>query len=460
MRKKLNKNNIIITEYDTALDKPDGMFLDSSETIIEEAEVKNAVKHGTFYRRDEYNDGIYFAQGSYKNGKLNGLYFESYADELYTLEIEVMFKDGKLDGAYIVRDEIKAEEEKGFFRNGKIDGPFIKYDIFNKKPRKKIEGNFKNGKRDGLWQFYYSDNKKPFFLEYENGRIKAEYLKALSKEDDFFKKNFSIVLSEACIMENVLKESDYSSSFKIRNDDFETDIFADSGNEIYEKNKLLHETIDKRKQIKFKYKNKNYNIVPYCLCLNLENEEVRCYGYDLIDNKWVSCITEKMKDIKEGEFEKEFNLDFEKNEKLNSELSKYVILHRATYEKAQNQRRLLLKVSLIAGKGKKFENIFKMILIPEDYSLLDFARIILFSYGFFIDHRFGFYDNFENTHKLKEGYEMFADAGEESKFPGVKDAKIKDVFNFTGKSMLFLFDYGDKWKFSVEYLSDDINRKH
>ncbi|GEM_PF-638419 len=452
-KKKKDKKDSLITEYDTALDKPDGMFLDSEEIIIEEAEVKNGEKHGDFFRRDENNTGAYFAQGTYKNGKLDGLYYESYSDELYTLELEVTFKNGRPDGAYMAKDKIKAEEEKGFFKNGKLDGLFMKYNIFSNKKKKLLEGRYNNGERDGIWQFFYEYNKQPLILEYENGNIKVEYLKILDKENEFFKKNFSMVLSDASIMEHILKKGNYSSSFKISDDNFIDDIFN-------EKCRFLHKMIDERKQIKFNYGNEDYEISPYCFYLTLEDKAVRCFGYDMKNNKWADFEVGDMENITEGDYEKEFNLEFEKKEKIFSDFEKYVVVNKATYEKVQEQRRLLLKVSLMSGRGKKYENIFKMILMPENYSLLDFARIILHSYNFNIDHRFGFYDNLEDKYKSKEGYEMFADVREESQFPGVKNAKIKDVFNFVGKRMLFFFDYGDNWKFSVEYLSDDVKKKH
>lgn len=61
-----------------------------------------------------------------------------------------------------------------------------------------------------------------------------------------------------------------------------------------------------------------------------------------------------------------------------------------------------------------------------------------------------------NIHKKssqKEIYELFVDIGEEPTAPhaqGVKKTKVGKVFTSVGKTMLFLFDYGDNWNFRVE----------
>jgi hypothetical protein len=69
-----------------------------------------------------------------------------------------------------------------------------------------------------------------------------------------------------------------------------------------------------------------------------------------------------------------------------------------------------------------------------------------------LDHAFGFYDNIKNWTRSEEGYELFADIGEKTKFPGVNRAKINKVFHTPKQKMLLLFDYGDEWHFIVQYL--------
>ncbi|HSV44061.1 MAG TPA: hypothetical protein VLJ10_05850 [Candidatus Bathyarchaeia archaeon] len=73
---------------------------------------------------------------------------------------------------------------------------------------------------------------------------------------------------------------------------------------------------------------------------------------------------------------------------------------------------------------------------------------------FFFDHCFAFYGDVNNhpSSEQKEIYELFVDVGEEPTAPhakGVKKVKVEKVFTAVGKTMLFMFDYGDDWRFSV-----------
>ena len=102
--------------------------------------------------------------------------------------------------------------------------------------------------------------------------------------------------------------------------------------------------------------------------------------------------------------------------------------------------------------GKK---IIRTVAISGKKSLYQFAGAIVRSFDFFFDHCFAFYGDV-NKHPVseqKEIYELFVDIGEEPTAPhakGVKKVKIEKVFTTIGKKMLFMFDYGDDWRFSVE----------
>ena len=94
----------------------------------------------------------------------------------------------------------------------------------------------------------------------------------------------------------------------------------------------------------------------------------------------------------------------------------------------------------------------RKIKISGSRSLHSFARVITKAFGFFFDHAFGFYDSFGNLRDAKKIYELFVDVGEEA-FPGaqgVKKIKISQLFISPGEKMMFLFDYGDEWRFAVE----------
>ena len=94
----------------------------------------------------------------------------------------------------------------------------------------------------------------------------------------------------------------------------------------------------------------------------------------------------------------------------------------------------------------------RKIKIAGSRSLYNFARVIIKAFSFSFDHAFGFYDSFGNLRDAKKIYELFVDAGEEASpaAQGVKKTKISQVFINTGEKMLFLFDYGDEWRFAVE----------
>jgi len=63
--------------------------------------------------------------------------------------------------------------------------------------------------------------------------------------------------------------------------------------------------------------------------------------------------------------------------------------------------------------------------------------------------------NIRNPYRSNERYELFSDIGEGAGYPGVKKTKIGNIFNEIHNKMLFLFDYGDEWRFVVKYLGED-----
>ncbi|MCF7674650.1 MAG: plasmid pRiA4b ORF-3 family protein [Akkermansiaceae bacterium] len=89
------------------------------------------------------------------------------------------------------------------------------------------------------------------------------------------------------------------------------------------------------------------------------------------------------------------------------------------------------------------------------HSLHDLAEGIIKSVGFDLDHCFGFYDNLKDYYHSMEEYTLFADIGEESKKEdtGVEGTSTESVFK-PKKQMLFLFDYGDDWKFIVTCIGE------
>jgi hypothetical protein len=96
--------------------------------------------------------------------------------------------------------------------------------------------------------------------------------------------------------------------------------------------------------------------------------------------------------------------------------------------------------------------IFRDIEISSEASLHKLAQVINKVFGFDFDHMFGFYDNLKKPHKSKTVFELFTDMGEPSagNARGVKKSKVEDAFDTDGKTLAFLFDYGDEWIFNVQ----------
>lgn len=116
----------------------------------------------------------------------------------------------------------------------------------------------------------------------------------------------------------------------------------------------------------------------------------------------------------------------------------------------QGDKVYLIKATLSDWYGKVRGQPFRVLAVPGNFTLYSLAEAIVDSFGFHFDHAFGFYDNIKKWPNSNEGYELFADIGEGSKFKGVKITRVHKVFDKLGKKMLFLFDYGDEWHFIVE----------
>jgi hypothetical protein len=126
-----------------------------------------------------------------------------------------------------------------------------------------------------------------------------------------------------------------------------------------------------------------------------------------------------------------------------------------TRKAKEGEKIYLVKVTLKRFSGRvKVSKVspYRILAIPEGLTLYRLAEAIVDSFDFWFDHCFGFYDNMDGWIDSDEGYELFADIGEESRFQGVEKTKVKKVFDKIGKKMLFLFDYGDEWEFIVELI--------
>lgn len=104
------------------------------------------------------------------------------------------------------------------------------------------------------------------------------------------------------------------------------------------------------------------------------------------------------------------------------------------------------------------KKISRDIEIKENVNLYKLAEAIVGAYDFDFDHAFGFFRkitdgwDFVNVEK----YELFADLEDQGIEPvdakSVKNTKVRDVWKQPKDKMLFLFDYGDEWRFVAELI--------
>ena len=108
-----------------------------------------------------------------------------------------------------------------------------------------------------------------------------------------------------------------------------------------------------------------------------------------------------------------------------------------------------------------WSKLYRDIEIDSSKSLYDLAAAIVRAFGFDFDHAFGFFSKLTgHIYDSPARYELFADLDDDpfadgdhrSKAGSVKRTKVAQAFPKIGSKMLFLFDYGDEWKFPVEVI--------
>ncbi|MEN3376730.1 MAG: hypothetical protein V7604_2085 [Hyphomicrobiales bacterium] len=107
---------------------------------------------------------------------------------------------------------------------------------------------------------------------------------------------------------------------------------------------------------------------------------------------------------------------------------------------------------IVRAALERRKSIYRDIEIEASDSLYSFARAIIMAFGFDFDHAFGFYTGLTPAKMMREypRYELFADMGETGPNVGsVKKTKVAQAFPIIGHTMMFLFDYGDEWRFRV-----------
>ena len=111
---------------------------------------------------------------------------------------------------------------------------------------------------------------------------------------------------------------------------------------------------------------------------------------------------------------------------------------------------LIFKTQFLHAK-----KIQREIEVPAEFSLYDLASAIVAAYDFNFDHAFGFFRKITEHWDFRdtEKYELFADLEDQGIEPvnadSVKKTKVSRVWKDPKDQMLFLFDYGDEWRWII-----------
>jgi hypothetical protein len=97
------------------------------------------------------------------------------------------------------------------------------------------------------------------------------------------------------------------------------------------------------------------------------------------------------------------------------------------------------------------KSVWRDIEIEASRLLHELAQAIVGAFGFDFDHAFGFYSGLTPAKMRQQPrYELFADMGDaDPDVLGVKKTKVAEAFPAVGHTMVFLFDYGDEWRFRI-----------
>lgn len=108
-------------------------------------------------------------------------------------------------------------------------------------------------------------------------------------------------------------------------------------------------------------------------------------------------------------------------------------------------------------------SIWREIEVRPQHTLYNLADIAVQTFGFDLDHAFGFYPgSVRNRYKAVPKYELFTDIGEPTSDDalGVETVSVDTAFPKVGTRMTLLFDYGDEWLFDVELIGVGQTEPH
>lgn len=133
------------------------------ETILEEGDILNGVKHGTW---TTYNDdGMPTATSTYFEGKKQGVEFRF--GKLGYPESKAYYHNDELHGEFLVYDRRKVVERRNY-EYGVLNGMLTKY--YNNGTLMQ-EAPYINGVLHGIGKWYDQEGNLSIAYEYENGEL-------------------------------------------------------------------------------------------------------------------------------------------------------------------------------------------------------------------------------------------------------------------------------------------------
>ncbi|MBN1967769.1 MAG: hypothetical protein JXR48_02105 [Candidatus Delongbacteria bacterium] len=158
---------------------------------------------------------------------------------------------------------------------------------------------------------------------------------------------------------------------------------------------------------------------------------------DLLDSMIQDFIEDYEIDVDDEDFEDD---DDEGEEYDDYDYEDFEIIRRESNTVFQ------FKVAVCDWDLKFNKNPYRIFEMSADATLGELADSILDLFEFDCDHLYGFYDFIKNRRNSRERYEL---EPYDRETLSVKSVFLNDVFR-VGKKMLFLYDYGDQWKFMVK----------
>jgi len=117
---------------------------------------------------------------------------------------------------------------------------------------------------------------------------------------------------------------------------------------------------------------------------------------------------------------------------------------------------LVLRASQSDLTGRIAGNAYRVFMVPEKYSLMELAELVVTSFDLDFDQPYGFYSQTRDWTQSGECYELFDENDEELRnnfgqnCQDMEIVPINEVFSELEKRMLLIFDYAAEWHFIID----------